>query len=105
MAKSQTKTKLLARVNITTRKQYSNDQLIQQGAFLVVKTSIIATRRKTGREKYEFSQRVYYLVVNIPKLVVSGLKILAKEKARQFLVKFWGAKQKRRRLYARVGRF
>jgi len=66
----------------TTRKQYSNDQLIQQGAFLVVKTSIITTRWKTGREKYEFSQRVYYLVVNTPKLVVKGLKILAKKKAR-----------------------
>ena len=82
----------------TTRKHYNNDQLIQQDAFLVVKISIITTRRKTGHVKYYFLQRVYYLVVNIPKPVVNELKILAKKKAGPFPARFWEAKAKRRRL-------
>jgi len=54
-------------LDYTTKKQCNNDQLIQQGAFLVVKISITMTRRKTGRRKYMFLRRVSYLVVNSPK--------------------------------------
>ena len=81
----------LAQRRPTTKKQCNNDQLIQQGAFLVVKISITMTRRKTGRRKYMFLRRVSYLVVNSPKPGCKYTQILAKKEAGQFRGTFWSS--------------
>ena len=77
------------------KKQYNNNQIIQQGAFLVVKISTAMRRRKTGRRKYKFLRRVYYLIVNILKTGCKYTQIFSQKESGTF----WRAKPKRRRLY------
>ena len=84
----------------TTKKQYNNDQLIQQGAFLVVKISTTMTRRKTGRRKYMFLRRVVYLIVNILKPGCKYTHNFSQKEAGQFRGRFWRANSKRRRLHS-----
>jgi len=56
-------------------------------------------RRKTGREKYKYLRRVYYLIINILKPVANTLRVSAEKKAGQFPGTFSRATPKRHRLW------